>query len=91
MTHRPAVAALAVTAALVAVTACGTTNDRAQCKQAIAEQLSRDIATDLNGGTVPDTYDRPAACAGLDKATIEQINNEVINEAVQRAIDGGTP
>lgn len=61
------------------------------CKQAMAEQLDREIAADLNDEEVPDTYDRPLECAGLDDAAVQAIAEQVIAEAVQRTINGGTP
>ena len=67
----------AIAAALLALTACSSDNgaDVAACKKAMEKQLEDAILTGKEGS-------RPAACLGIDDATLRRLAAEVMSEGM---------
>ncbi|MET7651549.1 hypothetical protein [Streptomyces sp. NPDC005486] len=67
---------------LAALTACGSDNAKADpqaCKTAMAKQLEQGVAAADSTSPQP-TSSRPAACAGVDDATLKRLVGEVTTE-----------
>ncbi|MFE7927799.1 hypothetical protein ACFU6S_03540 [Streptomyces sp. NPDC057456] len=76
-------AACATLLALAALTGCSDTDsdsgDVAACKTAMAKQLEEAVTARSSGTPMP-TGTRPAACAGVDDATLTRLTGEVTTE-----------
>ncbi|MEU9793818.1 hypothetical protein AB0E27_24855 [Streptomyces sparsogenes] len=71
------ITAAAFAAALLALTACSSDHgpNVAACKQAMQQQFEDAIATGAEGS-------RPAACIGVDDATLRRLVEEIMSEGM---------
>ncbi|MFE5090617.1 hypothetical protein ACFRCI_09475 [Streptomyces sp. NPDC056638] len=89
MRTRTTTAALIAAGLLATLTACGSSDNKADpaaCKTAMAKAFDDAMAA----GDKAEQSKRPAACAGVDDKTVQRIAGELISEQASQATENAT-